>query len=647
MTAMQAQANGGDGKGVDRREGAAKRMPFEAMVEVGGAKGGGFEAESVDVSLEGIRLRTAYMPAEGETIVCRFDGVGGEVIAEGEVIWRREEGRGGEFGVRFNRLDKKGAQLLKTMSTSGDGAAEAKLDVSGALPGSRVRLHIQGLGSPMRARVRDVASGEVLIGSNLEFLKVGRGVELEDVEQGATRQARIEHVTVDIDKETAIPQLVVSLRYDGEIEQTDETTSPYRVASVRAVSAPAGQREKTPEPTVVDADDPRAGMASMASRGRRVAVDESPQTSQTPLPPPDADASDAEDADDDREHRRPGFSPLQAGRDFASKLAPKLAGATRGTKNVISKMLDGLKRKRAQQVAARDERVRSRAPKRTTAPPPSGALRSDGKRLIRQRDPHEAGMETSMAPAPRRDKKRLVLGLVLGVVAVACIYAFASTLRHHGADDPSVAKVTAEGAPAAGLAAAAGGAVPTAKVPLFGDTPLSTTEPVPAPPDADLAAGGDPGGDSEALGGGEGASEAVQKEWGVGDVVSPTVLKLKMDGTVDGVSGSDGENGFTIKVPGRKFVSNAAGLAKRDKRLADVNIVNYPDHCEITVLFKGETPAFRAKANGKRVDIEIGSDKGKAGASKSSSKKKAKAKTGTAKKSAPKKSTKKKTTAKK
>ena len=63
------------------------------MSDEGG--GSGLEAESVDVSTSGMRLRTAYLPPIGEKLVCRFDGAGSEISATGEVIWRNELARGG------------------------------------------------------------------------------------------------------------------------------------------------------------------------------------------------------------------------------------------------------------------------------------------------------------------------------------------------------------------------------------------------------------------------------------------------------------------------------------------------------------------------------------------------------------------------
>src|SRR6516162_9088957 len=108
----------------DRRAPGATRIPFEAMVEVGGALGPSFPAQAVNISEDGMQLRTAYLPEIGQPISCRFD-----------------VGHGGAFGIRFTNLDPESVDALsQIMGTAPQIVAQ--------MPGSRIRLHIDGLGSP-------------------------------------------------------------------------------------------------------------------------------------------------------------------------------------------------------------------------------------------------------------------------------------------------------------------------------------------------------------------------------------------------------------------------------------------------------------------------------------------------------------------
>ena len=50
----------------DRRAPGMARMPFDAMVEVGGSLGPSFEAQAVNLSEDGMSLRTAYLPEVGQ-----------------------------------------------------------------------------------------------------------------------------------------------------------------------------------------------------------------------------------------------------------------------------------------------------------------------------------------------------------------------------------------------------------------------------------------------------------------------------------------------------------------------------------------------------------------------------------------------------
>src|SRR6476661_5136726 len=134
----------------DRRAPHVARIPFDGMVEVGGALGPSFEAQAVNLSEEGMHLRTAYLPEVGQPVTCRFDaGQGMVVVAAGEVLWKDDMGEGGEFGIRFTNLDSASNVALQRILGIVPGG-HPTMD-----PGRKVRLHIEGLASPMRARVKD------------------------------------------------------------------------------------------------------------------------------------------------------------------------------------------------------------------------------------------------------------------------------------------------------------------------------------------------------------------------------------------------------------------------------------------------------------------------------------------------------------
>jgi hypothetical protein len=258
----------------ERREALGRRIPFDGLVEVGGALGPAFEAQAVDVSKDGMHLRTAYLPEVGQPLTCRFDVSGHEVLASGDVVWRHEEGRGGEFAVRFGDLDAESKDALARIVDPEPTCAPKD-------PGARVRLHIEGLGSPMRARVKDAAPTELTVGSELGFLQVGKELELEDAETGGKRPARIDKVEVEIDPVTKIPQLVVTLRYDSASSPSlERAANPGPLP--KAAAAPALRADGTPEPSVIDDeaaedDESVAGMpASMKSAFARGAAQITP-----------------------------------------------------------------------------------------------------------------------------------------------------------------------------------------------------------------------------------------------------------------------------------------------------------------------------------------------------------------------------------
>ncbi|WP_437818504.1 PilZ domain-containing protein [Sorangium sp. So ce1078] len=721
-----------DRDGGERRAGAGQRVRIEALVAVGETSGGGFEAESIDMSPEGMRLRTAYLPRVGDALICRFDGLGKELVVEGEVCWRAEQARGGEFGLRFTGLDAEAEEAVRAMCSSMDagavgaaGSAPTLAVPSGAAQrGARVRLHIDGLGSPMKARVRAGGLDDLEVGSNLEFLKVGRSLELEEVEQGTRREAYIDHVKVEVDPATSVPQLVVTLRYEApraarasRPRASSETLPPARPAAAldaenvraparppsvpppgegaRASSAPSGERAparassapagegarassappRDPQgeraasrPSVAPPRDPqteRASASASASGGgsdaavegeddhdgdlspahSARAADAAPASAQDAAPASAREASEeagaapAADAQPSR-LRDVGEKAAMAGKAVAGKIAPAIAGAGARAATAMAGMVARIKARRAARAAGEGDGSKEGGPRRKTAPPPAGALKSGGRRLVREEADEAAGEGTE---PPRFNKKAAAAGSFLGLAAVLVVFGAARLLGLSGGDAPPAgAAETAAGAPAlpassgapalpaAAATAAAPGGVLTANVPLFGATPLSTTEPVPPTPPADPSAeAGDPLARAASVPGGPGEDDEAEadedeqegpKEWGQGSVRNPTVLKLKMDGPIEELNGAAGAMGFTVSLPDRRALSSGSGLARKDKRIASVRVVNTPHGAEITLQFKDGVPAYKAKARGDRLEIALGRDEPKKVASKSKKK---------------------------
>ncbi|HEY8040619.1 MAG TPA: PilZ domain-containing protein [Polyangiaceae bacterium] len=232
----------------DRRAPGALRIPFDGLVEVGGALGPSFEAQCVNLSEEGMLLRTAYLPEAGQPLTCRFDaGPGQNVLASGEVVWAQGAERGGEFAIRFTEMDADSVEALRRAC----GVAEdAPAPVQA---GSKVRLHIEGLASPMRAKIKDAHSTEITVGSDLGFLQVGKQLELEDAQSGSKRPACIDRVEVAVDPASHVPQLVVTLRYadvQADVEAARGAPSPGSEEGAASEAREADDRAAVEEASI-------------------------------------------------------------------------------------------------------------------------------------------------------------------------------------------------------------------------------------------------------------------------------------------------------------------------------------------------------------------------------------------------------------
>jgi PilZ domain len=516
----------------ERRSPSATRIPFEAFVEVGSQEGATFEAKAMDLSGGGIHLRTAYLPEVGQPLSCRFESGNQTVVCDGEVMWCSPQEHGGEFGLRFENLDADSEQALQ------------KLLSSKSTGGSKVRLHIEGLGSPMRARLKNGANGSIEACSDLGFLKVGKGIELEDAASGERRPARIDHVEVAIDDDSKVPQLVVGLRYSDVPESLD------------AHSASDEEESETARTEIEEGE-------GLKDRALAVMGKVSPMLSRLSV------------------------------------------SAKSGIGSIIAKARKSGGNKVARTEGRMDEAEGGR-PRRVTAPPPASHLHGGGmgsKRapLRSQSDGQSlAPSEASVSPLQMvaTKKRPIAIGLA-AFLAVGLGYG----ALHKSSDAPKEA-ATVE-APAATMqvqaAAPVQAAAKGAATGLVGGANLPSAS-MAAPADPMLAQAGA----MEEPSGSGATANGKPQSFGQGNVSGGQILRIKMDGAIGRIQGAAQPTGFTVVIPGRKAQTSGTALQKQDKRFSQVKLSNDGQGLELNVAFKDGVPPYLVRANKDVLEVVLG-----------------------------------------
>ena len=520
----------------DRRAPGTARIPFEAMVEVGGALGPSFEAQALNLSEEGMSLRTAYLPEVGQPVMCRFDaGPNGAIVAAGEVLWKDDLGEGGEFGIRFTNLDGESAAALhRLLGMSHEGAPMEA--------GQKVRLHIEGLASPMRARIRDQKAAGVTAYSELGFLQMGKPLDLEDAASGHRRPATIDRVEIAIDEASRIPQLVVSLRYDDAAGHAALAAERLPMDTHAPVEMPAeGAHADVIDDEELEAPPMSVQRKELAAPERALAADH--------------------DHDD-----TPGDFKTKLSAN-AKKVGPAIVAWANRAKTTASIALARARRKSTPD----DVEIPIR---RTTAPAPGGGLHTAGRKVVRGSVAEEPEVQgTVKRRFPISPKKAAIIGSVL----IASILVFFA-LRKPSAPTQLAAVPPADSA------------IPAAALP----EPTPTAKPV-SPPSDPLAA-------AAAMNAKPGRATPFTN----GPVGShPTVLKIKMDGPVNGIQGAPQPTGFTIVIPNRKSIEPTAALADKDGRIAAVQVSNEPTGAELSVSFKDGVPNYLVRAHGDTLELVL------------------------------------------
>jgi hypothetical protein len=528
----------------DRRAPGTTRVPFDAIVEVGGALGPSFEAQAVNLSEGGMSLRTAYLPEVGQPVMCRFDaGHGLTVVAAGEVLWKDDMGDGGEFGIRFTNLDAQSTAALQRILGM---AEEGRL--APAPLGRKVRLHIEGLASPMRARIRDFMATGATAYSELGFLQMGRPLELEDASSGERRPAVIDRVHIEVDEDSRIPQLVVSLRYDD----TDA-----RAAAVAPIEDAMGT-PRDPEDVTYEQQADAAPPAEQAQ--------ENPAAAEIEVK---AESSEAgEEGDEERSNLKDAIARK------AAKVTPAIAAWAKRAK-VAAALLAARARRR--QSTGDDVAIPVR---RTTAPAPGGGLHASGRKVVRGSSPDLEQAKAELAAPRRRFEVGTKKIAIAGSIGIATILVGIAIFKPSPA--PQLASAPPEEPPRV-----------TTSTPI---TTAAATTAVPVPPPLDpLAAAtstsAQPGRPAPFVNGRIGSR--------------PNIVKIKMDGPIEAIQGAAQPTGFTVLIPSRKPIEPTSILAEKDPRIASVHVSNDGSGTELTVSFKDGVPPYMVRANGETLEMVL------------------------------------------
>lgn len=526
----------------DRRAPDAPRVPFDGMVEVGGAQGPSFEAQAMNVSVAGMALRAGYLPAVGQPLTCQFETEeGASVLASGEVTWCKDGAEGGEFGLSFGKLDAASASALKALFEVSEepGAAAPKIPVG------RVRLHIEGLGVPMKARVKDASIAKVTTFSELGYLQKGKELELEDAETGEKRPARIHSVQVETN-EAAIPQLVVTMKYEDE---------SARAAADATSEEPPEAREDGEEPKHDFGERAKGIGAEMGKNIMKIG---------------------------------PALGGLFArAKTAAAMLAQKrkesAAKAGEGDEAPVRRTTAPAPGGRLQ--AQGRKVVRSEAPDEAPEAPPAKKL--DKRKLA-------IGGAAGIA-------------LILGLMAMRKPHEPAPLASAPPAESAAAVAPPAPAAPQAsavapGAMAATPGAMPGAMPGAIGPGAAAPQAVAAMPPGS---MGADDGSEPDAPAGKKGKP----KPFSNGPVGHGTVLKLKMDGPIERLQGAPQPTGFTVVLPNRRSLEAASPLAAKDSRISGIRVANDGNGAELTVSFKDGVPNYLVRAKGDTLEMVLAKEK--------------------------------------
>ncbi|MEY4547263.1 MAG: hypothetical protein RL685_3458 [Pseudomonadota bacterium] len=531
-----------------------------------------------------------------------------------------------------------------------------------------VRLHVAGLSAPLQARVKAQVSNRLELGSQLDFLRVGRALEVEDLAYGGKRTAYVESLDVSVDPKSRVPELVVSVRYADASDAAHPgasrigTPEPQRARSLArgrsywetevpsstpppTTPRPAPERGRTPAPPELDLSN-AAESGDGSSDG---ALDGEDERDTTPPPlrvdraeRPAAAASKSADKPSSKEpsSKQPTVELAARARgeeeeqepadvDSTEALLARLDGLLRGVPQAARAASEQVARwggaasRSAGQLFAQARRAmsasrRPAAPRRRTAAAPRSSLRSSPLRQSSQPSSQQRPRIDVAADALRRRGTRTVLwSCLVAVLAIGIGYAARPSRQ---VATPAAARVSS--ATAAALPAPAA-SVPLARasaasepLPPLGAAPLRVPsasvaeDEVGVPPSNDGPSSKSQPQDESPPSRSPARGQSVtagSDEFGQGRMRLPVIYRLRLDEPGGSLRGERTATGFDITIVGRRVLDSANAIAKRDSRIAKVSTHNSSQGTRVSFRFRDEIPAYKVRLRRDAVEFLISS----------------------------------------
>ncbi len=402
----------------DRRDPTAPRRAIRATVDLTPDNDREvWQADAIDLSLGGMSMRGSTLPEIGEQLALAFKPEGDSTVAaRGEVVWALEKGpNAGAFGVRFTDVPPTVEQSLRRMLDQKDDVIAPEVRLPS--PDARVKLFIHGMDAPLRARVRSAATGEMIVGSDLSFLKLGDKVDV-DGGNGSKVTGVIDSVDVEVDAKTRVPRLVLSIDLGGKKKKTraEIGTAPTVLAA-----SPRPSEPELPTARASVAREPAKPVKTAHLEDVPVELSKKPERAVKPRTTqvPEALASD---------HTHAETSAGDADTSFNDEPAP--GWLTQGMRSVrgaaarVGESAGPVMRRAFDAALGLKERIARRNKAEMSD---SGDEETSSRKGLRPQHPEASDPGDAIVTSPGKRNRKVGLYAVVGLVLAAGIVAYASS----------------------------------------------------------------------------------------------------------------------------------------------------------------------------------------------------------------------------